>query len=126
MFHVIEAEPPVSEWLPIHGIGEVTVQLVAKANAAMEALLASTGSALHGLSVTSEVTSGRAFDEIVHRAREWRADLIVVGSRGEASIEKLVLGSTAEHVMKSANGSVLVTRLRRPEAKELSDDRAVH
>jgi nucleotide-binding universal stress UspA family protein len=110
IFHVIEAQPVLAEWLPINGMGEVTTQIVEKANAAMDALVASAQSSLDGLSFTTEVTSGRAFVEIVNRAQEWKADLIVLGSQGAASLEKIVMGSTAERVMKGAACSVLVVR----------------
>ena len=110
VIHVMEAQPVVSEWLPINGLGEVAIQLVEKANAAMEALVASAESSLRGVSLTTEVTTGRAFVEILDRAQKWRAELIVLGSQGAPLLEKLVLGSTAERVMKAASCSTLITR----------------
>jgi universal stress protein A len=112
IFHVIEAQPVLSEWLPINGMSEVTTKIVEKASATMEALIASVQSSLDGLSFTTEVTSGRAFVEIVNRAREWNADLIVLGAKGAALLEKIVVGSTAERVLKEADCSVLVVRSR--------------
>jgi len=78
----------------------------------MEGLVASAQSSLDGLAFTTEVTSGRAFVEIVNRSREWRADLIVLGSKGVASLEEIIVGGTAEHVTKEAPCSVLVVRDR--------------
>ena len=92
------------------GPGEVVIEIVQKANAAMEGLVASARSSLKGLAFTSEVTSGKAFVEIVNRAREWNADLIVLGSKGTTSLEEIVVGGTAEAVMKQASCSVLVVR----------------
>ena len=102
LFHAIEAQPA--------GPGEVVIEIVQKANAAMEGLVASARSSLKGLAFTSEVTSGKAFVEIVNRAREWNADLIVLGSKGTTSLEEIVVGGTAEAVMKQASCSVLVVR----------------
>ena len=102
IFHVIEALPAVPP--------QVEIRIVEEANAAMEKLVASAGSSLDGLAFTTEVTSGRAFVEIVERAREWRADLIVVGSKGTTSLEEIIIGGTAENVMKEAPCSVLVVR----------------
>jgi nucleotide-binding universal stress UspA family protein len=110
LLHVIEAQPVVSDWLPIGGIGEVTIQIEEKANAAMESLVRSAKTSLTGLAVSTEVTSGRAFVEIVNRAREFKADLIVLGSKGAASLEDIIVGSTAERVMKAASCSVLIAR----------------
>jgi nucleotide-binding universal stress UspA family protein len=84
----------------------------------MDSLIASAESSLSGLSFTSEVTSGRAFVEIVNRAQEWKADLIVLGAKGAASLENIVVGSTAERVMKEASCSVLIARPPQPEAQD--------
>jgi len=97
LFHVMEAQPS----LP----GEVAIEILQKANAAIEGLLASEQSSLRGLAFTTEVTSGRAFDEIVNRARQWKANLIVLGSKGTT-----LLGGTAEAVTREAPCSVLVVR----------------
>ena len=74
LLHVIEAWPAVS--------GEVAVEFVQKANMAVEQLVASSQPALEKVTLTTEVATGRAFDEIVNRERGWRADLIVLGTKG--------------------------------------------
>lgn len=119
LLHVIEAQPAVPDWLPVGGLGEVTIQIEEKANTALESLIRSAETSLTGLAVTTEVTSGRAFVEIVNRATELKADLIVLGSKGAASLEQIIVGSTAERVMKAASCSVLIARpLRRNAAGE--------
>jgi nucleotide-binding universal stress UspA family protein len=110
IFHVIEAQPVVPEWLPIHGLSELELYMLNKANGAMESLIRSAESSLRGLKFTTEVTSGRAFVEIVNRAREWHSDLIVLGSKGVASLEDAIAGSTSERVMKTAPCSVLIAK----------------
>ena len=82
LIHVIEAQPVVSAWQPIDAMGEMTVEMEEKAAAAMEALVGSARPSVDGLSITSEVTTGRTFVEIISRAREWKADLIVLGANG--------------------------------------------
>jgi nucleotide-binding universal stress UspA family protein len=114
--HVIEAQPVVSDWLAINGLSDMTLQMVEKARAAMESLVASVESSLGDVSFTTEVTSGRAFVEIVNRAQEWRADLIILGAKGAASLAEIIVGSTAERVMKAASCSVLIARLLQPDA----------
>jgi nucleotide-binding universal stress UspA family protein len=102
LFHAVEAQPVIP--------GEVVIKVLDRANTAMEALIASARPSLNGLPLTSEVASGEAFVEIVERAREWKADLIVLGSKGTTSLEEIVVGSTAEHVMKESPCSVLIVR----------------
>jgi universal stress protein A len=98
--HVIEAQLP--------GSGEVIIELTKKANAAMAELIASAPS--KDLALSSEVTSGDAAIEIVDQAKEWRADLVVLGARGVILIEDIVVGGTAEGVTRGAPCSVLVVR----------------
>jgi nucleotide-binding universal stress UspA family protein len=102
LFHVMEAQPA----LP----GEVAIEILQKANAAIEGLVASAQSSLQGLAFTTEVTSGRAFVEIVNRARQWKANLIVLGSKGTTLLEEIIVGGTAEAVTREAPCSVLVVR----------------
>jgi universal stress protein A len=102
VLHVIEAQLP--------GSGEVIIELTKKANAAMAELIASAPS--KDLALSSEVTSGDAVIEIVDQAKEWRADLVVLGARGVILIEDIVVGGTAEGVTRGAPCSVLVVRQR--------------
>ena len=53
---------------------------------------------------------GRAASEIVKAAREWPANLIVIGSHGRRGIKRAVLGSVAEAVMRHAPCPVMVVK----------------
>lgn len=53
---------------------------------------------------------GKPAAEIVKAAKEWPADLIVIGSHGRGGVERLFLGSVAEAVMRHAACPVLVVR----------------
>ena len=48
--------------------------------------------------------------EIVKVARDWPADLIVMGSHGRGGLARLLVGSVAETVMRHAPCPVLVVR----------------
>lgn len=56
------------------------------------------------------VRVGTPWREIVELADELGADTIVVGSRGLSTIQRLLLGSTAENVVRHAPCPVLVVR----------------
>ena len=60
---------------------------------------------------TSTITvDGPAAAAIVDHARSWGADLVVVGTRGNGLLKRLLLGSTARSVMHRAQSSVLITK----------------
>lgn len=63
------------------------------------------------VSLTKEVLHGYADQKIVEKAREWKADLIVVGSHGRGFWGRL-LGSISDGVVHHAPCSVLVVRPR--------------
>lgn len=65
-----------------------------------------------GLRVDTCVRVGNAGSEIVQEAAGWPADLIVVGSRGHGGLARLLLGSTASHVLHHAPCSIEIVRKR--------------
>jgi nucleotide-binding universal stress UspA family protein len=53
---------------------------------------------------------GKSASEIVKAAKDWPADLIVIGSHGRGGVNRLLLGSVAEAVMRHAACPVLIVR----------------
>jgi nucleotide-binding universal stress UspA family protein len=53
---------------------------------------------------------GKPFDEICRLARDIGIDLIIIATRGNTGLKHLVLGSTAEHVVRYSPCPVLVVR----------------
>ena len=70
-----------------------------------------------GLKVSGIVLTGLAKGAIVDEAKEWGADLIVVGSHGLRGISRLLIGSVAEAVAMHAHCSVEVIRQRVTESR---------
>ena len=64
------------------------------------------------LNVKTFVISGRPAHEITEFAVENKVDLIVIGSHGTGGIERMLLGSVADKVIRTANQPVLVVRSR--------------
>lgn len=57
-----------------------------------------------------ESFSSRSSDCIVREAKKWHADLIVMGTHGRRGVNRLVLGSDAEIVVRTSPVPVLLVR----------------
>jgi nucleotide-binding universal stress UspA family protein len=102
-----------------HGMGIGTFIDVEKAEAAIRSagtqlLAAAVGTAAAaGIKADSRlIESGkkRVPDLIVECADAWQADLVMVGTHGRRGIERLIVGSVAEKLVRIANTSVLLVR----------------
>ena len=62
------------------------------------------------VSVRTRILDGVPAQVIVEEARDWSADLIVVGSHGYGFMKRMLLGSVAGAVVANAPCSVLVVR----------------
>ena len=60
--------------------------------------------------VLLEAGGGRVADVIEGEARNWPADLIVIGTHGRTGLSRLLLGSVAEGVARGASVPVLLVR----------------
>ncbi|MCA1961775.1 MAG: universal stress protein [Desulfomonile sp.] len=63
-----------------------------------------------GHNVTAHCVTGVPSSEIVRFARENAVDLIVMGTHGWTGIKHLIMGSTAENVLRSSACPVLTVR----------------
>ena len=64
------------------------------------------------LGITTEVLTGSPKRVIVEEAEKWGADLIIVGSHGYRSWERMLLGSISQAVALHAECSVEIVRKR--------------
>lgn len=80
----------------------------ARAEAAVDRAVAPLAAA--GRAVEGQVRSGIAAAEIIAAAREWPADIVVVGSIGHSLVRRLVVGSVAREVLHGVQSSVLLVR----------------
>ena len=65
------------------------------------------------IAVSHVLLEGDPATEIVGYATEAGADVIVLGTHGRTGVDRLVIGSVAERVMRGASCSVLVVKLPR-------------
>jgi universal stress protein A len=63
-----------------------------------------------GRPVSTEVRAGRPFAEIIGYARQHAIDLIVLATHGRGAIAHVLLGSTAEKVVRKSSCPVLTIR----------------
>lgn len=73
------------------------------------------------LEVRTEVRRGTPHEEILAYAADRDVDLIVMGTHGRSNLDRVLLGSVTEKVVRNADRPVLVERL--PDSESLRRDR---
>jgi universal stress protein A len=106
--HVVGESSPQEARLPYRSevspaAGDVARELEAWRHAAER---------IAGTRVSASLLMGMPVDELLHFAREGRFDVLVIGTPGVRGCERLVFGSVAEGVIRSAPCSVVVARRR--------------
>jgi len=74
-----------------------------------------------GVNVQSQVLPGAATEQIAQFAEQQRVDLIVVTSHGRSGFSRLMLGSVAETLARTAPCPVMI--LRQPFAQDSTNSR---
>ena len=69
-----------------------------------------------GVAIDAAVLEGFPAIEIVEYARTFGADLLVLGTHGRSGVERLLLGSVAERVLRRAGCPVLTVPAGQPDA----------
>lgn len=107
--------PPVQTSYPALGVGAYvpyvyTVDDLKQFQLAVERFVSGVGYPVTAVSVEAVVV-----DEILKRAAELPADLIVMGTHGRSGFDRLLLGSVAERVLAKAQCPVLTIPPRAPD-----------
>ena len=76
------------------------------------------------LEIDVHVATGKAGEEILRRAHDDQADLIVMSSRGNSGVRKLFFGATTERVLRETEFPVLVTPAHDPGPADVEDVRS--
>lgn len=103
--HVLEVVLPYSDYSP-ESYKNFDDKLLAHAQGSMEVLVEKSKNKLP--SCKGVVLRGEVIDAIVAYAKETKADLVIMGTHGAKGIEKILLGSVAERVLKRAPCPVLM------------------
>jgi nucleotide-binding universal stress UspA family protein len=65
----------------------------------------------HSVPVESEVREGAPAKEILGYAEEENCDIVVMGTHGRTGVDRLLLGSVAERIVRSSTVPVLTIRV---------------
>jgi nucleotide-binding universal stress UspA family protein len=117
---VVNAVEPISayfsaEYFPhiTRDTEEIESERQKQAEALVEKACAKLGQA--GFRCSQAVLHGDARAAILDQAKKWKPDLIVVGSHGLKGLNRLLMGSVSEAIVRHAECSVQVVRLRAAE-----------
>jgi nucleotide-binding universal stress UspA family protein len=109
----------VNDWLTVSpdAAGADTGPAIAALHAAGEAVLEDAGRTARSAGVDAqtllvEEIGERAGVQIVKQAAQWPADLIVCGTHGRHGVQRLLMGSDAEYILRHSPVPVLLLRGR--------------
>jgi nucleotide-binding universal stress UspA family protein len=94
--------PEATAYVPPMESVEEAKALVAKAAGALRSA---------GINVTTAIAQGNPKSIILDEAKAWGADLIVLGSHGRKGLERFLVGSVSDAVLRHAHCSVEIVRL---------------
>ena len=103
---VYYAEMPEMMLPPMEGLSR---QLRASGKERLEKLTSDLGRGLHP-HIHIEESAARPADAIIEASANIRADLIVIGSHGRTGLMHILLGSTAERIVREAGCDVLIIK----------------
>ena len=108
---VVYTAPSLSQYVGFHvppnTIENFVGEIVTGAEKSMESFVAEN---FVGVEAKGQVLIGYAAEEILSRAREEKADLIVMGTHGRKGIAGILLGSETQRVLVNSSIPVLVHR----------------
>jgi len=106
--HVTEHMAEIARYTDVYPVSFAAVdeEIFGYASKKMEGLLAATKTGCPGC--TGEVLRGEAADGIVDFVKDKNNCLIIMGTHGAKGIEKIMLGSVAERVLKRAACPILL------------------
>jgi len=108
--YVPEVMLPTGDWVGWRGLPDV--ELERKILSAGQALLQKAQDTCQSAQLESRtrLETGQPRDIICYVAKEESPDLLVLGSRGLGSIERLMLGSVSDYVVHHCGSPVLIVR----------------
>ncbi len=110
VLHVVYDVAKSSGWyLPTVDLESFFSEIHASAEKGLERFVSETMGSIPG--VEKAVVSGLPFEEIIGYVREKGIDLVVMGTHGRSGIDRVLFGSTAARVVRSAPCPVMTVRM---------------
>lgn len=103
---IVIEEPPVSLFSQVAGLDPAYFRTQLEAGAAQAATMAQQRTADSGVNAQVLILRGRPVEMILNAARD--ADLIIVGTHGYRGLDRALLGSVAETLVRRSTLPVLV------------------
>ena len=112
VLHVVDEMPYL---MSADGFGAMTGDVLALVGQAARAIVERARATVDasGIPVDTAIfdsLSGRLCDRVAEQVQEWAADLIVLGTHGRRGVGRLLLGSGAEQIVRTATVPVLLVR----------------
>lgn len=112
LLHVVEDIPFA---MAAEGYAAMSSDLLAVMNEAGEAVLKRALERVRSTPVAVDTVlvphpGGRLADRVLQQAADWPADLVVLGTHGRRGVGRMLLGSDAEQVLRTAPVPVLLVR----------------
>ena len=119
----LPVNPPFYEVMPVEGGGVVTMSSIEAARKVVEREMRRAASVASGgadvvrrifgdWTVRSELAVGTPYWQVIEKAKEWSADLIVIGSHSRSALGRFLFGSIAQNVLAHAPCAVRIGRHR--------------
>ncbi|MEO8923162.1 MAG: universal stress protein [Caldimonas sp.] len=111
LLHVVDEMP----FLMSEGYGAMSADIFDRLKDAGREILEEGRARVEAAGIAVDVTlfdslSGRLYERVEEEAKAWNADLIVIGTHGRRGVQRMLLGSDAEQVVRSALLPVLLIR----------------
>jgi len=102
----------------VQNMGAADMDLITIQNEVSENLIADTIKKFGGdLKITHFSEFGNTADGIINCSKEFKADMIVIGTHSRTGLDRLIMGSVAEHVVRHSDVPVLVVPFKESESQ---------
>lgn len=128
-FRIVNVMPPIVAYTSLAAVPDLLQDLRAESRKTGAAVIRKVAlrmrDVFHNSNVEEFVVEGHPAEEILSMAKQWQADLILIGSHGRRGISRLLLGSVSMAVVSHAPCSVLVIRLSDAEGSSSAPSESV-
>ena len=112
LLHVVDGMPFV---MSVEGYGGMATDVLTLLREAGEGILQQARTLVkdNGIAVDTvmfDSFGGRLCDHVLEQVKEWRADLVVLGTHGRRGVSRALLGSDGEQLLRTSPVPVLLVR----------------